>query len=123
MGLLRRYAAEIRDPSHSKRQWLGTFDAAVDAARAYDKAARRIHGPYAICNFPDETPGDAGGGEGEAAVGGPSDPLAAPVASDPSDRAAAEEAARSLMEAAAGRPLAELKTEATPAASPAHTRS
>lgn len=96
----------------------------MDAARAYDKAARRIHGPYAICNFPDEVPGDeeggGGGGEGEAAVGGPSDPLSAPISPE---RAAAEEAARSLMEAAAGRPLADLKEEAAAEAPPARARS
>lgn len=56
-----RYAAEIRDPTCAKRQWLGTFDRAVDAARAYDRAARRIHGPDAICNFPGEVHDDEPG--------------------------------------------------------------
>jgi hypothetical protein len=35
--------------------WLGLYDDPVDAARAYDRKARDLHGPYARLNFPDET--------------------------------------------------------------------
>jgi hypothetical protein len=44
-----KYAAQVR---HSKtRSWLGTFDAAEDAARAYDAEAVKLHGARAVTNF------------------------------------------------------------------------
>ncbi|KAF3771873.1 Ethylene-responsive transcription factor [Nymphaea thermarum] len=46
-----KWAAEIRDPSHRVRLWLGTYDTVEEDAKVYDDAAVKLGRPNAMTNF------------------------------------------------------------------------
>ncbi|KAL9255698.1 Dehydration-responsive element-binding protein 2C-like protein [Drosera capensis] len=51
-----KWVAEIREPNKGSRLWLGTYSSAVEAALAYDEAARAMYGEYARLNLPEYGP-------------------------------------------------------------------
>ncbi|KAK4435775.1 Ethylene-responsive transcription factor [Sesamum alatum] len=56
-----KYVSEIRLPNSRERIWLGSYDTAEKAARAFDAALFCLRGPNAKFNFPDDPPNIAGG--------------------------------------------------------------
>ncbi|CAH1421089.1 unnamed protein product [Lactuca virosa] len=55
----RKWAAEIMVPGTKERKWLGTFETAEEAARAYDVANIYYRGNKAKTNFPVEEYADS----------------------------------------------------------------
>ncbi|KNA07212.1 hypothetical protein SOVF_173960 [Spinacia oleracea] len=56
-----KWVSEIRLPNSRERIWLGSYDSAEKAARAFDAAQFCLRGKSANFNFPDNPPEIAGG--------------------------------------------------------------
>lgn len=48
-----KWVSEIRLPNSRERIWLGSYDSAEKAAKAFDAALYCLRGPHATFNFPD----------------------------------------------------------------------
>ncbi|KAL3532726.1 hypothetical protein ACH5RR_006247 [Cinchona calisaya] len=51
-----KWVAEVRQPNSRDRIWLGSYETAEEAARAYDAAAFCLRGPSTLLNFPNDPP-------------------------------------------------------------------
>ncbi|KAG6433221.1 hypothetical protein SASPL_104829 [Salvia splendens] len=56
-----KYVSEIRLPNSRERIWLGSYETAEKAARAFDAALFCLRGRTANFNFPDDPPAIVGG--------------------------------------------------------------
>ncbi|GFZ18252.1 related to AP2 11 [Actinidia rufa] len=54
-----KWVAEIKNTTQKIRMWLGTFDTAEEAARAYDEAAFLLRGSNTRTNFVDPSPANS----------------------------------------------------------------